>query len=202
MVKLALRVICAGACFGTLAYAFLPPTARQPTLRTSLHASSTDQPDQPRRRFFESAAGSALIGGGALVTQHILLAPRSVAMAQDVPPGFEKSASGLMYQVVEAGSGGKPNQNQKVRVDYTGWLDNFESDKKFDSSVDRRRPFEFFAGGGQVIKGWDEAILSMQVGEKRRLIIPPELGYGKRGAGRVIPPDATLYFEVKLLALL
>ena len=88
-----------------------------------------------------------------------------------------------------------------MQVHYTGWLDGFDSPKKFDSSYDRNRPFSFAVGTGKVIKGWDEALLSMPVGTKRRYVIPSSLGYGSRGAGGVIPPDATLYFDVELLAI-
>lgn len=108
------------------------------------------------------------------------------------------AASGLKYIDLKAGSGPSPKKGQNVLVHYTGWLEN---GTKFDSSVDRNEPFPFRIGEGQVIQGWDEGVLSMKVGGKRRLIIPPKLGYGARGAGGVIPPNATLIFEVELLDL-
>jgi len=111
-----------------------------------------------------------------------------------------KTDSGLIYEVIKEGTGVLPQAGQRVTVHYTGWLDkNGEPGTKFDSSVDRGQPFTFIIGIGQVIKGWDEGVMSMKIGEKRRLIIPSDLGYGTRGAGNVIPPDATLIFEVELL---
>lgn len=113
-------------------------------------------------------------------------------------------ASGLKFEIIEKApeNAQKPTKGQTVRVHYTGWLDDQgKPGQKFDSSVDRNEPFEFQVGVGMVIEGWDEGLLDMQVGEKRRLTIPPHLGYGSRGAGAVIPPEATLIFDVELIAI-
>jgi len=105
--------------------------------------------------------------------------------------------SGLKFEDTTVGDGATATKGQTVSVHYTGWLEN---GSKFDSSKDRGDPFEFKLGGGQVIRGWDEGVAGMKVGGVRRLTIPPQLGYGDRGAGGVIPPKATLIFEVELLA--
>ena len=106
--------------------------------------------------------------------------------------------SGLIIEEVTVGEGAAAAAGQKVTVHYTGWL---TDGNKFDSSKDRSDPFEFPLGGGRVIKGWDEGVQGMKVGGTRKLTIPPALGYGSRGAGGVIPPNATLVFEVELLAI-
>ena len=115
------------------------------------------------------------------------------------------TASGLQVIDTKAGTGASPRSGQIVVVHYTGWLwDSVAPNthgKKFDSSLDRGQPFSFKLGGGQVIKGWDEGVAGMKVGGKRTLIIPPQLGYGAQGAGGVIPPNATLIFDVELLGL-
>ena len=106
--------------------------------------------------------------------------------------------SGLKYEELKVGDGETPKFGQTVKVHYTGWL---VDGTKFDSSVDRGEPFSFPIGTGRVIQGWDEGVISMKVGGKRRLTIPPQLAYGEGGAGGVIPPNATLIFEVELLGL-
>ena len=107
---------------------------------------------------------------------------------------------GLKIIDVKVGTGALPKTGQTCVMHYTGWLyENGTKGKKFDSSVDRNEPFEFAIGTGNVIKGWDEGVITMKVGGKRTLIIPPSLGYGARGAGGVIPPNATLIFDVELL---
>jgi FKBP-type peptidyl-prolyl cis-trans isomerase len=106
--------------------------------------------------------------------------------------------SELIIEDLVVGSGATAQAGQSVVVHYTGWLTNGQ---KFDSSVDRNDPFDFRLGAGQVIPGWDQGVAGMQVGGKRKLTIPPDLAYGSRGAGGVIPPNATLVFEVELLAV-
>lgn len=104
--------------------------------------------------------------------------------------------SGLKYEDIQEGDGAQAAKGQTVSVHYTGWLEN---GTKFDSSKDRNDPFQFRLGAGMVIRGWDEGVAGMKVGGVRKLTIPPQLGYGARGAGGVIPPNATLIFEVELL---
>jgi peptidylprolyl isomerase len=112
------------------------------------------------------------------------------------------TASGLQYEDTEPGNGATAAAGKTCVMHYTGWLwvDGAKG-KKFDSSLDRGTPFSFGLGKGQVIKGWDEGVAGMKIGGKRTLLIPPGLGYGARGAGGVIPPNATLLFEVQLLEL-
>jgi FKBP-type peptidyl-prolyl cis-trans isomerase FkpA len=111
--------------------------------------------------------------------------------------------SGLQYEDTVTGDGAEAQAGQHVKVHYTGWLQDPAAPngrgRKFDSSKDRNDPFRFGLGGGQVIRGWDEGVQGMKVGGTRVLVIPPQLGYGARGAGGVIPPNATLVFEVELL---
>ena len=115
---------------------------------------------------------------------------------------FTTTASGLQFEDTVVGTGDEARPGRNVVVHYTGWLyDNGTQGGKFDSSKDRGEPFIFPLGGGMVIKGWDEGVQGMKVGGVRKLTIPPQLGYGARGAGGVIPPNATLVFEVELLAV-
>ncbi|MFK0730952.1 MAG: FKBP-type peptidyl-prolyl cis-trans isomerase [Gloeotrichia echinulata GP01] len=128
------------------------------------------------------------------VTENNTLIPNNT-MAED---NTITTPSGLKYVEIEEGTGETPQPGQKVEVHYTGTL---TDGTKFDSSRDRRSPFSFIIGRGQVIQGWDEGLSTMKVGGQRKLIIPPELGYGSRGAGGVIPPNATLIFDVQLLSV-
>ncbi|NEQ49358.1 MAG: FKBP-type peptidyl-prolyl cis-trans isomerase [Leptolyngbya sp. SIO3F4] len=126
------------------------------------------------------------------------LAPEETTeeITTDMADNMTTTESGLMYEDLEVGTGALPVKGKAVTVHYTGTLENGE---KFDSSRDRNRPFSFTIGIGQVIKGWDEGVSTMRVGGRRKLVIPPELGYGPRGAGGVIPPNATLIFDVELI---
>lgn len=118
--------------------------------------------------------------------------------AQADAPNTVETSSGLKYVELVKGDGREAHAGETAIVHYTGWL---TDGTKFDSSVDRNQPFSFPLGKGRVIKGWDEGVEGMKIGSKRKLIIPPTLGYGNRGAGQVIPPNATLIFEVELIDL-
>lgn len=137
----------------------------------------------------------------ALVSSQLLAAEKTVKTPASTKTEMTKetrmkTASGLEYIEIKEGTGATPKKGQQVIVHYTGLL---KDGTKFDSSVDRGQPFVFVIGVGQVIKGWDEGVGTMKVGGKRKLIIPPQLGYGERGAGGVIPPNAELHFDVELL---
>ncbi len=122
--------------------------------------------------------------------------------ATPAAPATTTTSSGLKIIDTKVGTGASPHTGQNVTVHYTGWLyQNGVKGQKFDSSVDRNEPFTFAIGTHQVIPGWDEGVATMKVGGKRTLIIPPQLGYGARGAGGVIPPNATLIFDVELLGV-
>jgi peptidylprolyl isomerase len=140
----------------------------------------------------DTLAGMATAAAAAAVS------PLDTAHAQ----GVVTTPSGLKIIDVKVGTGAMPKTGQTVVVNYTGWLyENGKKGKKFDSSLDRNEPFEFPIGRGQVIPGWDQGVATMRVGGKRTLIIPPDLAYGANGAGGVIPPNATLIFDVDLLAI-
>jgi peptidylprolyl isomerase len=131
------------------------------------------------------------------VASAVLVLDAPMARAQETAV---TTPSGLQLKDTQVGAGASPETGQICVMHYTGWLyENGQKGRKFDSSLDRGEPFEFPIGTGRVIKGWDEGVASMKVGGKRTLIIPPELGYGARGAGGVIPPNATLIFDVELL---
>jgi FKBP-type peptidyl-prolyl cis-trans isomerase len=124
---------------------------------------------------------------------------------QDLPPMETSNVAELIKKDMTRGEGAEAKAGQQVTVHYTGWLydENApeQKGKKFDSSRDRGTPFDFSLGAGQVIKGWDQGVQGMKVGGHRTLVIPPAMGYGKRGAGGVIPPNATLVFDVELLGI-
>jgi len=134
----------------------------------------------------------------ALLGLAVLLHVAGTVDAQKTEKKVITTNSGLKYIDELVGTGDTAKAGDKVSVHYTGRL---KDGKKFDSSVDRGEPFDFPLGAGRVIKGWDEGVAGMKVGGKRKLIIPSELGYGKRGAGGVIPPDAELHFDVELLKI-
>ena len=149
----------------------------------------TAAPAQFTRRNTLAALGAVMTAGASTATAQPAARPVT-------------TASGLQIIDTKVGTGATPRRGQTCVMHYTGWLYvNGAKGKKFDSSVDRGQPFEFPLGQGRVIKGWDEGVATMKVGGKRTLIIPPELGYGARGAGGVIPPNATLIFDVELLGV-
>ena len=148
--------------------------------------------DLRSRRWMLLASVAALTSAGTIVTSVPVLA-QATGRTMTTPSGLQITDS-------KVGTGATPKPGQICVMHYTGWLyQNGAKGAKFDSSVDRGQPFEFPIGRQKVIAGWDEGVASMKVGGKRTLIIPPALGYGAQGAGRVIPPNATLLFEVELL---
>jgi FKBP-type peptidyl-prolyl cis-trans isomerase len=148
-----------------------------------------------RRAFVaKSLVGASSIGA-------TVINPMAALADEDPYKDYITTESGLRYTVIKEGTGAVPNPGDTVKAHYTGWLDSFDSEKKFDSSRDRNRPFTFRVGAGQVIRGWDESFATMSVGERRKIVLPPRLGYGDRGAGGIIPGGATLYFDVELLGI-
>ena len=146
---------------------------------------------------------SALLALSVTLAGATLLTPGATTPATAQTPGSTMTtASGLKIEDAKVGTGASPKTGQTCVMHYTGWLyENGAKGRKFDSSVDRGQPFEFQIGRGMVIKGWDEGVSTMKVGGKRTLLIPPQLGYGAKGAGGVIPPNATLLFDVQLLGI-
>jgi peptidylprolyl isomerase len=159
-------------------------------------------------RVFPRASAKTGIAVAVALTTAIAGAAVTLAAASFTPATAQTAGttmttpSGLKITDSKVGTGASPKTGQTVVVHYTGWLyENGAKGKKFDSSVDRGQPFEFPIGTHRVIPGWDEGVATMKVGGKRTLIIPPELGYGARGAGGVIPPNATLIFDVELIGI-
>jgi FKBP-type peptidyl-prolyl cis-trans isomerase len=150
--------------------------------------------------FMAAAAALALV---SLTAPHPAAAQQATqpqAAQQGASGKMTELPSGLKYTDTNVGTGDEATRGKRVTVHYTGWLyNNGEKGKKFDSSVDRGEPFAFNLGAGQVIPGWEQGVAGMKVGGKRTLIIPASLGYGSRGAGGAIPPNATLMFDVELL---
>ncbi|MGB3571057.1 MAG: FKBP-type peptidyl-prolyl cis-trans isomerase [Phormidesmis sp.] len=144
------------------------------------------------------AQNETLVAQGTSQSASDLLEDDAMAADASAEENVVTTDSGLQYVVIAEGDGAQPQPGQRVFVHYVGTL---EDGTKFDSSRDRGRPFDFTIGRGQVIKGWDEGVGDMKVGDRRKLIIPPDLGYGARGAGGVIPPNATLIFDVELLRI-
>jgi len=161
-----------------------------------LSMSSANLQQNTRRSFVSKSVAFSTV----LTTSLPVLQANANDQAADTDLStFTTTESGMKYRVIQEGKGQPPAAGTEVKAQYTGWLDGFNGAKKFDSSRDRRGTFNFRVGTGMVIKGWDEAFLGMNIGEKREIILPPNLAYGARGAGGVIPPDATLFFEVELV---
>ena len=192
----AIFVLCVGALSSTSAFTF----GRGARPQFQLNGQS-QEPVSPRDDQVKQAAKAVKMTGAAILSLGVQQAEMQAAKAAE--EGVEKTTeSGLKYVDIKVGDGSSPVPGDTVRVHYTGWLEGFESEKKFDSSYDRRSPLVFRVGTKQVIAGWDEILLTdMKVGTVRNVIIPASLGYGSRGAGGVIPPGATLYFKMELVGI-
>ena len=164
----------------------------------NLSKSTNNNNNIANRRDFLAKSASATMATIALPK----IAIADDADAADPYADYITTDSGMRYLITKEGDGAVPSSGQTVKAHYTGWLDDFESEKKFDSSRDRGRPFTFKVGAGQVIRGWDESFGTMKIGERRKIILPSRLAYGDRGAGGIIPGGATLYFDVELLGIL
>ena len=194
----------APAPLGAQALATDQPVAARPQAPATTPSPSRWEldPDDPNPTLFAMASDVGTdVGAGADTTDETAMAqaaaddPQAQNTSQDDPP-MTITPSGLKIIDVQVGTGREAVANTNVTVHYDGQL---EDGKEFDSSRRRGQPFQFRLGAGQVIKGWDEGLVGMKEGGKRQLVIPPELGYGQRGAGGVIPPNATLVFDVELL---
>ncbi len=184
LISLGVIVVCAVVLLVAQITSINPPTQA-----SNLTASAPAEPVETVQ---------SLSNRNPLLTEGIAVEPKQT-VAQNMENSNEQvTPSGLKYVDLVVGDGASPQKGQTVTVHYTGTLEN---GTQFDSSRDRNRPFSFRIGVGQVIKGWDEGVADMKVGGRRKLIIPPELGYGASGAGNVIPPNATLIFDVELLKI-
>lgn len=183
--------------FGVMVVCVLFLVVAQFTNRGQEAIAANLSTSQPNPTAVSSAAPQDLIAQSPSTPGADALTPMTDANS-NADSNTVTTPSGLKYVDVVEGTGATPETGQTVFVHYTGTL---EDGTKFDSSRDRNRPFSFRLGTGQVIKGWDEGISTMKVGGRRELIIPPQLGYGARGAGGVIPPNATLMFDVELLQI-
>ncbi len=192
LISFGVMLVCVGAVL-VVTFTGKAPTAEASSLPNQPVAESTATGSKLAARLMNDAAAqlrSTDIAALPTDTQETTL----VADASNLTT----TDSGLQYEDLIEGTGAEPKAGNSVTVHYTGTL---LDGKKFDSSRDRGQPFRFQIGVGQVIKGWDEGVLTMRVGGRRKLVIPPELGYGARGAGGVIPPNATLVFDVELLGV-
>lgn len=172
------------------------------TLAFSMSMSAPSASPTSDRRSFVRNAGTAGAAAAALIQPGVAGAVLADPTAEVDLSSFTTTDSGIKYKVLKEGTGAVPANGQTVKAHYTGWLDGFDSIRKFDSSRDRGRPFTFSVGKGQVIRGWDETFSEMKVGERRQIVLPARLAYGDRGAGGIIPGGATLYFDVELLGIL
>ncbi len=157
-----------------------------------------------KQKLLVALAAFALVGSAAAQSTASAGKPAAAPVTATNKEGSKviTTATGLKYEDVKVGTGAEAKAGQLATVHYTGWLwVDGKRGNKFDSSKDRNDPFAFPLGGGRVIKGWDEGVQGMKIGGTRILTLPPELGYGARGAGGAIPPNATLQFEVELLGL-
>jgi peptidylprolyl isomerase len=184
LISLSVMVVCAVVLI-VAQITSITPAARADNITTPIEQEQAETP---------KPSSNPLLSQGVTAQPKMTIAQNMTNTDENVVT----TESGLQYVEIEAGDGASPQAGQQVVVHYTGTL---EDGTKFDSSRDRNRPFTFKIGVGQVIKGWDEGVASMKVGGRRKLIIPPDLGYGSRGAGNVIPPNATLIFDVELLRI-